>query len=79
MTKGVIRLVGRGAWVRARIVWVLDRVGPGENEFSSGAPSEKFETLVNYGMRDMGGPVRAWRCTGCKVVSFTYPQETAHW
>ena len=79
MTKGVFRLEGRGAWVRARIVWVLESVKPGESEFSSGVPDEKLETLVDYGARDMGGPVGAWRCAGCKVVSFAYPQETAHW
>ncbi len=82
MDKGVVRLKAKAGIRGAKIVWLLEGVEPSEDDFSGEQPTE---TLVNYGARDLGGgradlglAFWAWRCTGCKVVSFAYPQGTTH-
>ncbi|MGA7476711.1 MAG: hypothetical protein WBW47_05770 [Thermoplasmata archaeon] len=83
MGKGVVRLKAKAGIRGAKIVWLLEGVEPSEDDFSGEQPTE---TLVNYGARDLRGgradlglAFWAWRCAGCKVVSFAYPQGTTHW
>lgn len=81
MTRGFVRLLAKAGLRGAKIVWLLENVEPNEDDFSGETPTD---TLANYGTRDVFGPgmpgiaFSAWRCTHCKVVSFTYPQGTAH-
>lgn len=82
MTPGVVRLQAIAGGLRgAKIEWLLERVEPSEDDFSGEPPTD---TLVSYdfpGVFRPGMPglaFSAWRCTRCKVVSFTYPQGNKH-
>jgi len=75
MTRGVVRLQSVAGSRGAKLIWLLEGVEPSEDDFS-GEPLA--DTLANTGVRAIGGiAFWAWRCTDCKVISFTYPQGTA--